>query len=103
MVSVGAHTAACDFGIDLCTASLGVLKFFKHKHRRAFAHHKSVARRAERTRSVCRIIIACRQSVHGVKATYSGRENSCFGTTCDDCVGLSETDKVESVDYGIVR
>ena len=41
--------------------------------------------------------------MHGIEAAYSCREDSCFGSTCYNDVGFSQTDIVECISYSVRR
>ena len=103
MISIGRHTAAGDFGIDVGAALEGVFEFLENEYGRAFTHHETVARSAERTRCRFRAVVTGRKSVHGIEASHTGGIDGSFRTTGNNSVGFAETDKVEGVDNGIVR
>ncbi len=80
-----------------------MFKLLKDEDCSAFAHHKTVARSREGARGGLGRVVAGREGVHGVEATYAGRENGSLRTAGDESVGLAEADIIERVDDGVVR
>jgi len=103
VVSVSRHSAATYFSIDVSSTSQCMFQFFENETCSTFTHYETIARAAERTRSVLWIVVASRKSVHRIETAYTCRIDSCFSTTGDDCVSLAKTNQVECVDQGVSR
>ena len=58
VISICAHAAADNFGIDVCAASLGVLEFLKHEGCRSLSDYEPVARAAEGAGCALGVVIA---------------------------------------------
>ena len=58
VVGIGRHTNAGYFAIDLRTACLCVLEFFKNEAGSTFTHNETIAAGAERTAGVFRVGVA---------------------------------------------
>ena len=101
VVCVSRHTYACNFAINLCATCFSVLQFFEDKDTCTFAHDKTITALAEGTWSMSRIIVASRECVHRVEATYTAGPNSSFGTTSNHCIGLAQTNEVKGICQGI--
>ena len=95
VVCVGTHAGTGHLGVDLGTASFGVLQLLQDERHCALTHHETVARSAEGTRSALGIVIAGGEGVHRAEAAHTGTGDGCFGTAAHDDVGLAQTNQVE--------
>ena len=103
VVGVGTHASTNHLGIDLGTASLGMLQFLQDEASGTLGHDESVAAGAEGSAGLLGLVVACRQGVHGVEAAYARLTDGSLGTTGNDGVGLAQTNKVEGVGQSIAR
>ena len=101
VISVGTHTGTHHFGIDLGTASLGMLQLFENQTARTFAHDETVAAGAEGAAGLFGFVITGGERLHGIETTHACGANGSLGTTGNDGVGLAQTDQVESIGQGI--
>ena len=103
MVSVSTHAGTCHLSVDLRSASLRVLQFLQDEAAGTLAHDESVAAGAERTARLLRLIVACRERVHGVEAAHADGADGSLGTTSHDGIGLAQTNQVEGIGQGVGR
>ena len=101
VVCIGAHSHAGKFAVDLCTAGLGMFKFLKDEHTCTFAHDEAVAAGAEGAAGTCGVVVAGREGMHGIEASYSARSDGSFCTAGYHDVGLAETDEVKGGSNGV--
>ena len=47
------------------------------------------------------IVIACRESVHSIKAAYTSSCDSCLCTTTNDDISLAQANEVESISKSV--
>ena len=91
------HAVAEDFGVDPRAASDCPVVLLENHHRRAFAHHESVAVAVERTRRSCRIVVARRHRLDDRERAKAQRSERSFGAACNHHVGVSVTNLTERV------
>ena len=103
VVSVGTHAGTYHLGVDLRTASLGMLQLLEDETAGTLGHDESVARGAERTAGLLGLVIARREGVHGVEAAHAGLCDGSLGTTGHDGVGLAQTNQVEGIGQCVAR
>ena len=103
VISVRRTAAADHFAVNLRTACLGVLVLFENQRTGAFADDETVTILIERTRSVHRIVVARRESLHGVETAHAGFIDGSLRTAGDHHVGHTETDGVERIDQTVIR
>ena len=102
MVCVRTHAAAGDFAVNLGATCQSVFHFFKYQYHRTFSDDEAVTRSREGARSRFGAVVACRQGMHRVETAHASGEDGSLGTACNHSISLAQTDKVESVDNGVV-
>ena len=102
MVSISTHSAACDLCIDLSATGHGVLILLEKQRTCTLSDYETVAVCIERTRSLLRVIVPGRESLHRVETTHSGRVYGGFRTACKNHVRLTPTDIIHGIDHRMI-
>ena len=103
MIGISTHTGSGDLGIYTRTAGQGVLKLLKHENSRTLTHHKTVPGPVEGTGSRSVFVIVGGKCLGSVKAAYGRYRDRGFRSSCQDYIGLAQTDQIEGVSHRMRR
>ena len=88
-VGVGRGAVAHEFAVDRGPASLGMLEFLEHHHRRALAKHEAVAVVVERPARPGRLVVPRGERREQVEARDAERMDHAVGAAGEHHVGLA--------------
>ena len=102
VVGVIGVAVAHDLGINVRPASQRVFHALQHEHTGAFAHHKAVAIRIERTACRRRVGVGG-ESTTGCKARNGIGDDCGLGTAGENRIGIAVLDGAERLAHGMGR
>ena len=92
MIGVGIAAIAANFTVNMSTPFFSVFQFFQEYDAGSFAHDETIAVFIEGAGSVCRVIIAGTESLHGRKTSYGTGGYGSFRATGYGCVEFAALD-----------
>jgi len=100
-VRVSGRAVPEDLAVDSGATPASVFQFLEDDDRRPFAQHKPVPQSIERSRSLCRLVVACRQGRQQVEARHAERMDHAMGAAGQHRVGVAPADDLRRLAHGL--